>query len=456
MAYKHYTSCFQYPSGGKPYNEKDRTAFVITQLLLALGVVGVFTLAGLIFGPIGAVIGGILGSLSGFTNLIANAADEWLNHRLICLNKDSQQCAVGIVSYDPTRSDLGAFDNDQYFDVILMPHPAVIDTNVEADFDADIAKVNKTALVPGNRYKADGKISDSYFALNVSKHPANDILTDDFQGHQWLSTQSDIADDLGYAPLNSHERSALHCEAEGDFWARMKELAPALAALIVAALAVTAAGAEAGSELGRAVGCAIASWFFGPIGCAIGGFLGSLLGGAAGAAAAGAGSYYGVIQPILQAIFDASPGDVQDANVGDKALGPIRMGDKVAVMGKHVYDGYHDGWNEFHPLMAVVKIGGSSRVGPEFYLEWQPDFKGIPPGPPPGETILLKEDDMKEGLSSPAFKDRCKNLQRTWCSMLNDAYSEPTRQTQQGLHERWTIHPMVDGCRPADPPPPLH
>jgi len=57
MAYKHYTSCFQYPSGGKPYNEKDRTAFVITQLLSALAIIGIFTVAGLLAGPIGAIFG---------------------------------------------------------------------------------------------------------------------------------------------------------------------------------------------------------------------------------------------------------------------------------------------------------------------------------------------------------------------------------------------------------------
>jgi len=457
MAYKHYTSCFLYPSGGKPYNEKDRTAFVVKQILLALGIAGVHTLVGLIAaGPPGAIIGGIFGSLVGFTNLIDNAAGQWLEHRLICLNKDNPQCAVGIVSYDPTRSDLGAFDNDQYFDVVLMPHPTVNDTNVEADFDEAIAKVNKTALVPANRYQADGTVVEA-FAMDVSNHPANDILTDGFQGQAFLSKRSDIDANLGYAPPSNHERSALHCEAEGDFWIRIRKLAPALAALIDAALVVTAVGAEAGSELGRAVGCTIASWFFGPIGCAIGGFIGGLLGGAAGAAAAGAGTYYGVIKPILQAIFDASPGDVEDANVGDRALGPIRMGDKVVVRGEHVYDGYHDGWNEFHPLMAVVKIGSSSQVGPDFSLQWQPNFTGTPPAPPPGETFLLTQDDMRQGLNSPNFRARCEHLHHTWCSMLTDAFSEPTRQNQQGLHERWTIHPMVDGCRPADPPPPpLH
>ena len=29
MSYKHFTTCFQYPSGGKPYNEKDRIAFAV-------------------------------------------------------------------------------------------------------------------------------------------------------------------------------------------------------------------------------------------------------------------------------------------------------------------------------------------------------------------------------------------------------------------------------------------
>lgn len=366
MAYKHYTSCYDYSSGRRPYNQKDRPEFIVTQILVALMIGGTFALVGLIAGPIGAIIGGILGSVVGFTNLIDKAADEWLNHRLICLNKDNPQCAVGVVSHNPSRSELGTFDNDQYFDVILMPHPTIV---IATDYDEAIKKSNPNSLVAKNRYKKDGTVVAD-FAVEVLKHPANNILTDRFQGQDFLSTRSDIETGLGYAPPNSHERSALHCEAEGDFWVRMRKLAPALAALIVATLLAAAAGASAGSTLGSAAGCAIGSFFFGPIGCAIGAAIGSLLGGAGGAAAAGAGAYYGVINPILQAIFDASPGDVEDANVGDKALGPIRMGDKVVVMGEHVYDGYHDGWNEFHPLMAVVKIGSSSRLGPEFYLEW--------------------------------------------------------------------------------------
>jgi uncharacterized protein YidB (DUF937 family) len=459
MAYKHYTSCYIYPDGGKPYNESDQVAFAATQILIALAITGIGALIGLLAGPIGALIGTLGGSIVGFTNLLNQAADEWLNHRLICLDKDNPKCAVGIVSFDPTRSDLGTFDNDQYFDVVLMPHPAELMIGLdEKIFDPDITSQIDNALVPANRYDANGKVVDS-FAKHIADHPDNKIWSDGFQGQRLLSARLDINDDLGYASPKTHERNMLHCEAEGDFWVRIKKFAPALAALIDAALAAAAVGAVAGSSIGSAAGCAIGSFFFGPIGCAIGAALGGLLGGAAGAAAGGAATYFGVIAPILQEIFDAGPGDVEDANVGDKALGPIAMNDIVAVMGEHVYDGYHDCWNEFHPLMAVVKIDKSGGVGPGYYLQWQPSLPGKPPPPPPGEAITLTKDDLKQGLNSDNFRQRCEHLKDTWCRMLSDAFSEKTRQKQQALDERWTIHPMVDGCRRRDDggePPPIH
>lgn len=461
MAYKHYTSCYIYPDGGKPYNESDRIAFAAKEILIALAITGVGALIGLLAGPIGALIGTLGGSIIGFTNLLNQAADEWLNHRLICLSKDNPKCAVGVVSFDPTRSDLGTFDNDQYFDVVLMPHPAELMIGLDEDvFDPDITKQIDNALVPANRYTVDlngNPVVVDSFAKFVAKHPANNIWMDCFQGWEFLSTRPDIQKDLGYASPKTHERNMLHCEAEGDFWVRIKKYAPALAVLIDAALVAAAVGAVAGSSIGAAAGCAIGSFFFGPIGCAIGAALGGLFGGAAGAAAGGGATYVGVIKPILQELFDAGPGDVEDANVGDKALGPIQMNDIVAVMGEHVYDGYHDGWNEFHPLMAVVKIDKSGGVGPGYYLQWQPSLPGKPPPPPPGETITLTKDDLKQGLNSDKFYDRCKHLRDTWCRMLSDAFSEKTRLRQQALDERWTIHPMVDGCRPSDHrEPPIH
>jgi hypothetical protein len=66
---------------------------------------------------------------------------------------------------------------------------------------------------------------------------------------------------------------------------------------------------------------------------------------------------------------------------------------------------------------------------------------------------------MKQGLNSENFRKRCKHLKDTWCSMLADAFSNETRVRQQAMDQRWTIHPMVDGCRRSDEPdrePPIH
>ncbi|HEY6118563.1 MAG TPA: hypothetical protein VIV66_01330, partial [Pyrinomonadaceae bacterium] len=110
-------------------------------------------------------------------------------------------------------------------------------------------------------------------------------------------------------------------------------------------------------------------------------------------------------------------------------------------------------------LMALVMIDKSGGGGPGYYLQWQPSFAGKPPKPPPGETISLTKNDLKQGLDSENFRKRCEHLRDTWCSMLSDAFSKETRQKQQALHERWTIHPIVDGCRRSDDrdePPPIH
>jgi glycosyltransferase involved in cell wall biosynthesis len=71
--------------------------------------------------------------------------------------------------------------------------------------------------------------------------------------------------------------------------------------------------------------------------------------------------------------FHSDPGDVEEENVGDHSLGPITNGDQVVVLGRHVYDGFHEGWHEIHPLMAIMKI--DSRDTSQ-YQEWDPDFVG--------------------------------------------------------------------------------
>ena len=84
-----------------------------------------------------------------------------------------------------------------------------------------------------------------------------------------LAPRPDLEKDLGYVGFidteSSPHRTGLDCEAEGDFWVRMKQFAPVLAALVTAAIGVTATAAAAGSTAGSAIGCAILSWLAPPL-----------------------------------------------------------------------------------------------------------------------------------------------------------------------------------------------
>jgi hypothetical protein len=211
-------------------------------------------------------------------------------------------------------------------------------------------------------------------------------------------------------------------------------------------------GAAGGALLGGALGCAIGG-IFGPLGCLIGAIVGAIIGAIAGAAAA---AYIGAT-----IAFHSDPGDVEEENVGDHSLGPIMNGDQVVVLGRHVYDGFHEGWHEIHPLMAIMKI--DSRDTSQ-YLEWDPDFVGSGRMVPadnaqmPGAIRNLDPaKDMAVGLESKKFRERAEWLRRKWCLALQEAFDPLTRAGQLHPENRWTIHPAVDGCVPAgDGPPPLH
>jgi hypothetical protein len=400
MAYKKYTKCYPHTAGDKPFNEADLLAFVAGAAApgLILAIIG----AGVLGSPLTAFVG--IGVAT--AQAIVAVADEWLYHRLACIRaEEGPQCAIGVVASEPEIGALGEFDNDEFFDIRLLPH------RPNDDYKSD----NTAWATGGAGPSMDGKTEAT---------PANDVYLDGLQGEHLVKP---FFSDLGY----KLDRTKLHAEAEGNFWVKMKEWA--VLAGVVAALA---------AALGAAIGCALGS-IFGPIGCIIGAILGALLASL-------------LADLILASIaFNSDPGDVEDANVGDKALGPITLDDRVVAVGELVYDGFHEGWHELHPLMAVAKLGSEAI----HYLEWNPDFEeGMPiPDPPPGATgaagAPLTADDMRLGLASPTFAARARFLVDTWCGLFTDALAPATIAAQDKPEHRWTIHPDVDGCLPEEDQP---
>ncbi len=402
MAYKQYTKCYQHTPGDKPFHESD-----LAGTILALG--GVPLLASILSFAGGAfVLGGVFMAI-GYAGTIIHVANQWLYHRLACVG-DKPKCAVGVVLKTPEIGGFGEFDNDEFFDLRLMPHR-----------EKDDYKADNHAYKNGD----PGPSQDGETELK----PENDIYLDGFQGEWFMKP---FFNDLGY----KLDRTKLHVEAEGNFWQAMKDYALALAVLVGVGSALGAAG-------GAALGCAI-GFIFGPLGCLIGAIIGAILGGMAGGAA---GAYIGA-----QIAFHSDPGDVEDANVGDRDWGPISANDKVVVYGRHIYDGFHEGWHEIHPLMTVCKLHPDERAS---YLEWDPFFVDpalIPPDMPgmPAAIQGLTVQDMKDGLRSAKFRSRAEWLRNQWCGLLNDAYDDDTQEKQDEEENRWTVHPEVDGCKGKD------
>jgi hypothetical protein len=430
MPYRQYTKCYNHTPGDKPFNKSDLVAFVAGTsapgLIVAL-------LAFLTGSTLGLVVGFIALALQ-YASTIVAVANEWLYHRLVCLTGD--QCAVGVVEPLDKPSSLGEFDNDDYFDIRLLPHRHADEYNgpnggPNGGFFGPPPNSNIPVGTPTWATNMPPTAGPSFDGA-VASHPQNDIFLDGLQGSALLQP---LIQDLPYYPVGLDEvplfdfmgspdvkvtRCTLHCEAEGNFWQAMKDYAM----LQGTAVGVGAAG-------GAAAGCALGS-IFGPIGCLIGAILGAILGG-------GAAAYIGA-----NAAFNSDLGNYDDANVGDLPLGRLKQDDLVVVYGTHVYDGFHEGWHEFHPLKAIMKFTDYNILGAVQYLEWDPKFpdgKELPRG--------LTVTDMTQGMNSTAFAALAKQIRDQWCAAIGESFKPGTRDNQKKQENRWTIHPLVDGCQPA-------
>jgi hypothetical protein len=93
--------------------------------------------------------------------------------------------------------------------------------------------------------------------------------------------------------------------------------------------------------------------------------------------------------------------------------------DLLYVYGTWIFDSFHEGWNEIHPIKKCTSIGKWNGA-------WPADLT----------TIVQKLDD---GFA--------------------DARDAGTMTAQQDPHNRWDIHPLIDGCgdypqpQPSSPAP---
>jgi hypothetical protein len=117
-------------------------------------------------------------------------------------------------------------------------------------------------------------------------------------------------------------------------------------------------------------------------------------------------------------------GDIND--VLDPSSGEMNLGDIVVVKGDWVYDAGHDGWNEIHPVRHVQVIRVPDR------------FKGDNPA-----TEQLVEQFKKRVLDP-------------WCFQVSAAGSDHVKGEQEKPENKWHIHPVIDGCEPAEAPPVIH
>jgi hypothetical protein len=119
---------------------------------------------------------------------------------------------------------------------------------------------------------------------------------------------------------------------------------------------------------------------------------------------------------IAAALSDtANPNDL-GTNLGELNMNdPTGRGaDIVVVQGAWVYDSAHEGWNEIHPIKHCQRIGTYNGNWAEY-----------------GDGKALRD---------------------SWCEAVAQASDPLTTQNQQNPENQWTIHPVIDGCQPEEPP----
>lgn len=342
----------------------------------------------------------------------------WLYDRLICLG--GEECAIGLLGKpEPPWEKTGfdKFDTDYSINLVLAPHNI---QDLPSGYPANVPPP------PGGTDPTD------YYHDEFIKALHRQIADDGLQGRLIKKQPTTSGWDfrgyfniVGGARVIHHHQPYLHCEWEGGGMYKLLQTLYALFAIAAAA----------------AIVCAIP--VFGWIVCAI------LLVVAAVVSVAG----------VVAALNDTGTPAVIDPETG-KTTNELHSGqDILFVRGDWVYDSAHEGWNEIHPIKKCYLLG-TAKYESDDKVDWDAAI---------GKYLVSRgrwRFDPKDPKRRTFFKDDGRPKAedwtawvKSWCDADNKASSAITLHNQGRPENKWVIHPVIDGCRPApepDPAPVLH
>jgi hypothetical protein len=157
---------------------------------------------------------------------------------------------------------------------------------------------------------------------------------------------------------------------------------------------------------------------------------------------------------IAIAGFFGAIGDRAKPNVYDPVTGKnsdeLHSGsDILFVKGTWVFDTFHEGWNELHPVKECYRIATASFVRPDV-IDWDAAIASymVAIGRwkwDPAQLPALKP--LK--LDGPPKPQDWTDWVGFWCDHVGTTSDPLTVAGQAQPVNQWVVHPAVDGCDPG-------
>lgn len=143
-----------------------------------------------------------------------------------------------------------------------------------------------------------------------------------------------------------------------------------------------------------------------------------------------------VMAPMITAALTTAWIAGSDDNRDFDDAGSLSMGDGVVITGRWVYDAGHHGQNELHAVTSVQKLDPAGMTNPDTLADlrdqWCRHVSEVPPPRGPGAP------------AGPGGQP---------AALTSDQLTVYTNQIKP--ENRWIFHPLLDGCEPSEPPPPI-